>query len=187
VTAAGRFVARVSRRSQVIVLASMLPILVIGAVNIPLRPDAPLAMRLIGWAVLAPVILWMLLSLRALFATAPVIEIDERGLLWRRWSSTRIPWQAVERWQARAFINSGYVTLWLKQPERYPSTTIHRLLSVGNRWMGFGHVTLNPGGTDRDLAAMVEAMRAHAPAPPLSADGRSSSARRTAPPSRHPG
>lgn len=166
------FVARSSKLQILVVMASILPILVVGAVNLPLHPSAPFAVRIIGGLILLPFLIWMLLCLKALAGDGPVIEIDRKGLLWHRWSPQRIPWSAVERWQVKSWMGATFVTLWLKDRHAYPSTTINAWIAPGNRALGFGDITLNAGGTDRDFEELVAAFRTHAPLPPLPPDPR---------------
>lgn len=166
------FQARSSKLQTLVVMAMIWPILVTGAVNLPLHPTAPLAVRVIGALIVLPLVIWLVLCLRALAADGPVIEVDRHGLTWRRWSPEPIPWSAVERWRVKSWMGSRFVTLWLKDRRAHPATTINGWLAPGNRALGFGDITLNTGGTDQDFEALVEAVRAHAPLPPLPEDPR---------------
>jgi hypothetical protein len=157
------FVAYASRLKAVTVLAALLPLVVLGALGMPLRPGAGVAERVLGGVILLPVVVWMAVTLRLLLLRAPVLEIDARGLLWRRWSAERIPWEAFDRWQARSTLGTRYATLWLKQPARHRATTVNRLLVPGNRWMSYGEITLAEGGTDAGWEELLAALRAHAP------------------------
>ena len=157
------FVAYASRLKAVTVLAALLPLVVLCALGMPLCPGAGMAERVLGGVLLAPVLVWMGVTLRLLLMRAPVLEIDARGLLWRRWSSERIPWEAFDHWQVRSTLGTAYATLWLKQPARHRATTVNRLLAPGNRWLGYGEITLAEGGTDATWAELLAALRAHAP------------------------
>lgn len=166
------FTAYSSRLQLIVVTAGMLPIVVIGAMSLPLLPGAPLAARLIGLVILAPVVTWLMINMRLVFFQKPVIEIDGDGLLWRRWSRKRIGWDAVRSWQVKRHMGVEFVTLWLHDPSEHRSTTVHRLLTPGNRWLGMGDVTLNAGGTNRSFDDLAAAIGRYAPPPELPDDPR---------------
>jgi hypothetical protein len=165
------FTAYVSRLKLLVAMAAFLPILVIGLMAMPLHPGAPLAMRLIGAVILAPLLVWFLLALRLLALSLPVIEMDAEGLIWRRWSARRIPWSAIERWQVKSTLGIPFATLWLADRRAYPPLPIQRLLAIGNRWLGYGDLTLNASGTDGEFADLVAALQQRLP-PPLPAQPR---------------
>ena len=166
------FTAYSSRLQLLVVTAGVLPLVVIGAVSLPLLPGAPLAARLIGLVILAPLLTWLAINVRLVFFRKPIIEVDGEGLLWRRWSRKRIGWDAVQRWQVRRHMGIAFVTLWLHQPSEYRSTTIHRLLAPANKWLGMGDVTLNAGGTNRSFEELAAAIGRYAPPPELPEDPR---------------
>lgn len=164
--------AYVSRLQLLTAMACLLPLLVIGFCALTLLPGAPLAVRLIGLVILAPMAIWLLIALRLLALREPLIEINRHGLLWRRWSGRRIDWQAVAHWRVKHHLGIGFVTFWLKDPAAHRATTIQRLLAPGNRMLGMGDVTLNAAGTACSFEALVEAIRRHAPPPDLPEDPR---------------
>jgi hypothetical protein len=94
-----------------------------------------------------------------LFRTAPVIEIDSRGILHRRWSDQIIPWTAIVRIEPRAVHNQKFLCLWLDAPERYPARS-GRLAHL-NKGMGFGDLSLSMQGTDQSFDRLVEVVGAH--------------------------
>lgn len=161
------FRAYASRRGLVILIAVMMPLVASGFTALVLLPGNPLALRIVGLAILLPLVIWMLLSAGMLLDRRPVLEIDEQGLLWRRWSETRIPWSAVERWQARPHMGTAYLTLWLRETGAPPPSWVHAILRPGNKWLGMGDVTIPGGGLDRGFDDMAAALAHFAPRPPL--------------------
>ncbi|WP_424810899.1 hypothetical protein [Roseococcus sp. YIM B11640] len=155
------------RRGLVILIAVMMPLVAPCFTATVLLPDAPLALRILGLVVLLPIIVWMLLSVGMLFDSRPVLEVDEHGFLWRRWSETPIPWSAVDRWQARPHMGIAYVTVWLKDPASNPPGWVHAILRPGNKWLGMGDVTIPGGGLDRGFDEVAAAFGHFAPKPPL--------------------
>lgn len=163
------FVAYASRLQAILVIAAMFPLFPLVLLNLILLPGAPWFLRVMGVVIIAPVVIWLVVTMRLIFLREPVLEIDGRGILWRRWSGERIPWTAIERWSARGAVGMPYVTLWLREPERHPARTISRLVSHANRRLGFGHLTLSTGGTNRTMPELIAAVRAYAPELPIRA------------------
>lgn len=171
-TAEAPFTAYASRLQLLTVSAGILPLITIGMVSLPLLPGAPLAARLIGLLIVLPVITWLLINLRLLAFRKPIIEIDQHGLLWRRWSPRPIDWSAIQRWQVKRHMGIEFVTLWLHDPSQHRSTTIHRLLAPFNKRLGMGDIAINAGGTHRSFDELVAAIARYAPAPALPTDPR---------------
>ena len=166
------FLAYPSRLQALVVLSAFLPLTSVGLLVLPFGPDVPIWARIMGLVILAPVLVFLATRFKLLFATAPSIEISERGLLWRGWSEQLIPWSAVARWKTRSYFGHQQATFWLHDPSRYHSTTVNGLINPANRWLGFGDITFNAGGTNRDFADLAEALTRFAPLPPLPTDPR---------------
>lgn len=166
------FRAHASRRGLVILIAVLMPLVASCFSATVLLPGHPLALRIAGVAILLPLIIWMGLSAGMLFDRRPILEIDEQGLLWRRWSDSRIPWSAVDRWQTRPHMGNAFVTLWLRDWRAHPPGWVHAILRPGNKWLGMGDVTIPGGGMDRGFDEMAAAFAHFAPRPPLPLDPR---------------
>ncbi len=98
---------------------------------------------------------------KQLFRTGPVIEIDQKGILWRRWSDEVIPWSAILQAEQRSVYSQKFLCLWLDAPERYPSRSTLGKLSALNKGMGFGDIALSTQGTDQSFEQLVEVVDAH--------------------------
>lgn len=98
---------------------------------------------------------------KQLFRTGPVIEIDQKGILWRRWSDEIIPWSAILQTEQRSVYSQKFLCLWLDAPERYPSRSSFGKLSGLNKGMGFGDIALSTQGTDQSFDRLVEVVDAH--------------------------
>ena len=157
------FVAHASALSSLVLMACFLPIVVAIADNLVLHPRAPVWARIAGALIVLPIVIYYGVALRLCAMRGPVIEIDENGLLWRRWSNTRIPWSAVARSKVKSTLGQGYVTLWLRDRSAYPATTINAWLAIGNRALGYGDITLTSAGTDARFEDLAAAIRANAP------------------------
>ncbi|MBP0492903.1 hypothetical protein [Roseomonas indoligenes] len=166
------FVAYPNRRSMVVVIAAMAPLVSLILAALVVHPAAPLVLRIISALIAAPIVVWMVLSLILALQRRPLLVIDAAGVTWSRWSDRPIPWNALEHWQRRRYINSDFVTIWLKDPAAYRPGPLQRFQAWGNRGLGFGHLTLSGGGMDRSFTEMAQAFADFAPKPPLPDDPR---------------
>ncbi len=115
----------------------------------------------VGWILAVFCGLCLAAFIRQLFRTGPVIEIDERGILWRRWSDTTIPWNAITRAEVGAVGEQKFLSLWLDEPESYPGRSTLGKLSHMNKGMGFGDLALSMQGTDQSFDRLVEVVGAY--------------------------
>lgn len=84
------------------------------------------------------------------------MEIDSRGILWRRWSDQVIPWSAIVRAEPYAVYNQKFLSLWLDAPDRYPARSTLGKLSRMNKGMGFGDIALSMQGTDQSFDRLLD-------------------------------
>jgi hypothetical protein len=115
----------------------------------------------VGWILAVFCGLCLAAFIRQLFRTGPVLEIDERGILWRRWSDTTIPWNAITRAEVGAVGEQKFLSLWLDEPESYPGRSTLGKLSHMNKGMGFGDLALSMQGTDQSFDRLVEVVGAY--------------------------
>ena len=94
-----------------------------------------------------------------LFNTGEEMQINSRGVYWRQWSETVIPWHAVERIEEQSVNSQRLLSVYLKNPTFYPSTTILGKLAGANRALGFASLALNTMGTDQKFDEMVDAVK----------------------------
>lgn len=121
----------------------------------------PAIVQLIGWSAILLGLGGGAVMLRQLLRTGPVMEIDARGILWRRWSDAVIPWSAIVRAEPRAMYNQKFLCLWLDDPGRYPATSTLGKLSSLNKGIGFGDLALSMQGTDQSFDRLLEVVGAH--------------------------
>jgi hypothetical protein len=157
------FVAHASRLQALVGVSCFLPIVAAAMMNLILIPGAPVPLRVVGGLLVLPFLIWFGVAARLIFMRKPVLEIDESGLLWRRWSETRIPWAAFDRWRVKTTLGIPFATLWLREPTAFPAASVQAVLRLANRWLGYGDITLNAAGTDRTFEELAEALRRHAP------------------------
>ncbi|MDB5705650.1 MAG: hypothetical protein JWN66_2766 [Sphingomonas bacterium] len=144
-------------------------LLVIGALGFVaagifmLRDPKDLFIVAIGWAGILFFGLCAIVGARQLFRFAPVMEVDARGVRWRRWSNDLIPWSAMSRIEVQGAGLGSFVCLWLHEPELYRSRHLMGWLAGANKAMGFGDIPLNIMGTDRRFDDLVEAFDRFAP------------------------
>ncbi|MCW4462692.1 hypothetical protein OK349_13320 [Sphingomonas sp. BT-65] len=115
----------------------------------------------LGWLVILIFGGFGVVGARQLFRAGPVMEVDSRGILWRRWSDQVIPWSAIVRVEQQAIQYNKFLCLWLDVPERYPGRSTLGKLAGLSKFMGSGDVTLSVAGTDQSFKRLVEVVDAH--------------------------
>lgn len=103
--------------------------------------------------------------LRNLFDRRERLVADARGIMWRPWSETAIPWTEIRAVKPRSVWGSNFVCLDLHHPEDYPATSGLRWTAWGNRKAGYGDVSIQTDGTDTspaELMSVIEQFRREA-------------------------
>jgi hypothetical protein len=159
-----RFVARNSTVRVLLLMAGavgfmLLGIWVAGLLGPPPRPGR----EWIGLAALLFFGLCFLLGIRRLFQGGDQIVVDRKGIFWRQWSETTIPWGAIVSFETRSIRHQHFVSLWLKDPSLFPSSGFGALFGGMNKGLGFGDVSINATGTDRSFAQLLDAVERFAP------------------------
>ncbi|CAN5234632.1 hypothetical protein BH10PSE14_BH10PSE14_38310 [soil metagenome] len=161
-----RFVARVSRSRTGLLIAGALGFVVACGWILSLPPTAVSEKVVIASYVgIAFFALCALAAARQLLRTEPVLEIDQAGILWRRWSDQIIPWSAIAAISVLHIRRQRSLTLSLFAPENFPGKGLMGLLAGPNRAMPGGDISLNLAGTDRGFDDMLAAID-HIWAPP---------------------
>ncbi|WP_423606722.1 STM3941 family protein [Sphingomonas sp. MS122] len=114
-----------------------------------------------GWLAILVFGGFAVVGVRQVFRAGPVMEIDSRGILWRRWSDQVIPWSAIVRVEKQAIQYNKFLCLWLDVPEHYPGGSTLGKLSGVSKFMGGGDITLSVAGTDQGFDRLVEVVDAH--------------------------
>lgn len=132
------------------------------------HPSGPLAdlhvvARVAAWACAALFLVVLFFEARRLASKDPVLRIDERGILWRRWSEQLIPWSEVASLRLFSVRRVHFVGLVLRTPERFPSSTILGRTAKANRAFTNCDVCLEIQGTDRCHDELVSAIESHLP------------------------
>jgi hypothetical protein len=125
------------------------------------RYSSPAFISGVGWILAVFCSLCLAAFIRQLFRTGPVLEIDEHGILWRRWSDATIPWNAITRVEVKTMREQKFLSLWLDEPESYPGRSTLGKFSSMNKAMGFGDLALSMQGTDQSFDRLVEVVDAH--------------------------
>jgi len=161
-----RFVARVSWLRTAILIAGALGFVIVCAWILSLPSGEISEKAVIAAYVGIPFFgLCAIVAARQLFRTTPVLEIDEKGILWRRWSDEIIPWNAIRDMSILEIRRQRSLTLKLVEPERYPGRGLMGLLAGANRAMSGGDISLNVAGTDRRFDELLAAIDRFGPPP----------------------
>lgn len=115
----------------------------IGGIRIPIGWFA--------WAGVGFLVLCIPPWLRQMFLAGPVIEVSSAGIRWRNWSEDLIPWSAIERLRITRIQRQSFVSVWLRDPDTYRSTTLAGRMARANKAMGFGDIAIGTMGTDRSF------------------------------------
>lgn len=159
-----RFVARVSRLRTGLLIAGALGFVAVCGWILSLSRGAVGEKAVIAsYAGIAFFGLCALAGTRQLFRSEPVLEIDEAGILWRRWSDQVIPWSAIKGMSIWQFRRQRSLTIKLLDPEDYPGKGLMGLLAGPNRAISGGDISLNIAGTDRRFDEMLAAIDHFAP------------------------
>lgn len=135
---------------------------VLGLPAGPLKGD-PLPVRLIAWLASVALLTTFIADVRRLRSTAPVMRIDENGVVWRRWSAELIPWSEIVSLHAIHLGSARFVGLVLARPERFPSKTLLGRTARVNRFLTGCNIALEVEGTDRRYEELVAALHEHVP------------------------
>jgi prepilin signal peptidase PulO-like enzyme (type II secretory pathway) len=161
----GGFVAHVSRWRAALMVLGALGFVVAAIVIMQTQGLTDPFALVTGWLGALFFGACALIGARQLLRTGPVMEVDARGILWRRWSDERIPWTAIERAEAMTLRGQHFLALWLHDPALYRSTHTLGKLAGANKAMGFGDIALSMSGTDRSFADLIAAFDRYAPKP----------------------
>ncbi len=154
-----RLIAHVSKLKTSLLVALSLGFVAIGVWIVLIEEVA--AIIAFGWGAILLFSGFAVIGIRQLFRVEPVMEIDARGILWRRWSDQVIPWSAIARAESRTVRGQPFLCLWLDEPGRYPARSTLGWLAGVNKGMGFGDIALGVQGTDQSFQHLLEVVGTH--------------------------
>jgi hypothetical protein len=125
--------------------------------------DLHVAARILAGACALLFLAVLVLESLRLRSKEPVLRIDERGILWRRWSEQLIPWSEVASLRLFSIQRVHFVGLVLHSPERFPSSTLLGRSAKVNRAFTQCDVCLEIQGTNRRHTELVSAVESHLP------------------------
>ncbi len=102
----------------------------------------------IGWLSIAFFGPCALLIAARLFDRADQLVISERGIMFKQWSADTIPWTEVTDIGVYDVVGQKSILLRLKQPDRFPSTSLLGKIAGANRAITGGDIAIQLGGTD---------------------------------------
>lgn len=157
------FEANGSRWRVILLLAGALAFVALGIVVLTIKPT-DIARTIAGVAAIAVFGAFFLIGLPRLGTQDAEIRVDQRGIMWKRWSGDTIPWSAIERVTVGQISNQRFACLFLRDPGAYRSTTVAGKFAGTNKAMGFGDIALSVTGTDRSFDELMAAIERFAPA-----------------------
>jgi hypothetical protein len=156
------FVARVAR-GKLLLLFLLGVSMAAVALFVAVLPDLDAIERGFGWLGVVFFAFCLLAIARQFFRAGVVLEIGPEGVLWRRWSAERVPWDAFACAEDMAMRRLHFVSLWLRDPESYRSNTVLGRLAGANKALGFGDINLSAQGLSCSHAELLAAVRGNAP------------------------
>ena len=85
-------------------------------------------------------------------------KISSFGIYWKQWSRDTIPWSEIDHVSVWEYKKQKSILLHLRNPERYPSTTLLGKLAKANRALTGGDIALNTQGTDKSFDDAMSAI-----------------------------
>jgi hypothetical protein len=119
------------------------------------------------------------IALRRLWNPSEQVRISGDGIYYSQWSDDTIPWPEISTVSVWQFKGQNSILLNLRNPGKFPSTTLLGKLAGANRALTGGDITLNLAGTDKsfdDAMSAIDHFMSHqdaksASAPPSSFAG----------------
>ena len=156
------FEANGSRWRVILLLAGALAFVALGVFVLTIKPT-DIARTIAGVAAIAVFGAFFLIGLPRLRTHGAELRVDQRGIMWRRWSGDTIPWAAIDRITVGEIRGQHFACLFLRDPGAYRSTTFAGKLAGANKAMGFGDIALSVTGTDRSFDELMAAIERFAP------------------------
>jgi hypothetical protein len=149
-------VVRSSRLRYVPLLVASVAFVAIGLVLALRTPH-----RLVGWSNVAFFGACAATFCRQVVAVRPRLVIDERGVFDRTLGVGVIPWSEIVAVAPRRMVGYPFVGLTLRDPSAFTRRlpAWQRVLTRGNRAVGFEPLNLNLGGLPVDLERVVTRLR----------------------------
>ncbi len=137
----------------------------IGVFGTP--PDShrysPALIKFVGWASILFFGAAVPISIRMFFDTQDQLRFDAHGIYWKRWSAQTIPWSEITDIGVWEFKRQKSIILNLRDPARFPSTTMMGKLASANRALTGGDIALTLAGTDGRFETAMEVIHHHWP------------------------
>jgi hypothetical protein len=120
---------------------------------------SPTSITLIGWASILFFGFCGAVSCRLFFDSGDQVRINASGIFWKRWSDQTILWSDITDIGVWEHQRQKSIILNLRDPSRYPSSTVMGKLSGANRALTGGDIAITLSGTDGrfdDAMAAIE-------------------------------
>jgi hypothetical protein len=93
-----------------------------------------------------------------LFDSDDQIRISSLGIYLKQWSHDTIPWSEITKVSVWKYKNNKTILLYLRNSQRFPSTTLIGKLAAANRALTGGDISINLGGTDKSFDEAMTAI-----------------------------
>ncbi len=108
----------------------------------------PAFIKIIGWVAIIFFGFCGLAIAKMLFDSDEQVRINALGIYWKRWSSQTIPWSEITDVGVWEYQRQKSIILNLRDPARFPSSTVMGKLAAANRALTGGDIAITLSGTD---------------------------------------
>lgn len=98
------------------------------------------------------------IGVRRLTEKGDQLRISGRGIYWKQWSETTIPWSEIADVHVWQFKGQKSVILTLKNPHLFPSETLLGRLAAANRALTAGDIAISVAGLDKRFDDVLSAI-----------------------------
>jgi hypothetical protein len=123
------------------------------------RRWSPAMVHLVGWSSIIFFGTCAAVGIRRDFDSGPQLTISPRGIQWKPWSEDTIPWKEIRDVSVWDFRRQKAIILALRNPERYPSSSLAGKLAGLNRGLTGGDISISLTGLDKSFDEAFTAIR----------------------------
>lgn len=95
---------------------------------------------------------------RAIFDRRPQLVVGPRGILWRKWSASEIPWTEVTEIEVNRILLSEFLCIFVRDRKRVPGSGLEKFAAPINRLLRNGDISIPLYSLDKPKEAIMAAI-----------------------------